>query len=731
MATAEIGAASVERSRELAQIKQLLTTNRLVTVMGAPGAGKTHLALEAGRRLSGNFAGGVYVCELAPVTSPTLVRGAIATALGLAPEASGDLGALVRHRLGERPALIVVDNCEHVRGEAAEAISSLLSTTTAHEVLATSRERLRAPGEAAWMLPTLSQDAALQLLALRVRAVDATFEVTERNRADLMEICDRLDRLPLAIELVAPRLALLPAHQVVQMLDEEPDLLSRGEGPSRHRTMTTALDWSVALLPTTGALDLWRLSIFPAAFTLEGAETVLETSTAGTLDRLAALRDASLLVADTSGASASFRLLEPVRQYASAHLAGGRIEDEVRRLHAAYVLRRAQWIGPRLLGTPEQGAALEAFSALLPDLRRAVDWCQYARPSGAGEIMVNTGWAWEITSRLREGEELERRALQVARDPTIRAGLLVRLASLVQRRDIHAATELANQAVEEARKGDDLRELAIALCFSGANDLSDKGAERLREATAIAEETGDSLAMVFVSLRPSGDPQVQRACEERTLALVKDLGDTWLTIQTTVNLTRNCVVLGDWASVKMHLREILPVLLEHPEWLAAAYSLNFAAAVASRTGQPIEALRLAAACQRMSHELGLGLQWPAASEKAARSVLGNQAKADKHLGEGWRLPLLDALKLALMVAETPVRFTPRRTQRRDPKTGLTEREGDVVRLIVSGLPNREIAARLFITERSAEGHVERIRNKLGVHSRHEVATWAEEHEFGS
>lgn len=730
MATSGFAAGPVERSRELARVEQLLRDNRLVTVMGAPGAGKTHLALAVATRLADRLAGGVHVCELAPIASPALVRSAIATALGLAPEAGGDLGTVIRHRLGDRPTLIVVDNCEHVRAEVAETMSSILSASSGYRVLATSRERLRADGETAWTLPTLSQGEALQLLALRVRAVDALFEVTEGNRADLVEICDRLERLPLAIELVAPRLALLPAREVAHMLSTTPDLLSRGEGPGRHRTMTAALDWSVALLPTTAALDLWRLSVFPATFPLAAAATVLETSSAQALDRLAVLRDASLLTTDTSGALAKFRLLEPVRQYALAHLAGGPIEDEVRRLHASYVLGRAEWIGARLLGTPEQAAALEAFIGLLPDLRQAVDWCQYGQPSWAGAIMANTGWAWEMTTRLREGEALERRALDVTRDPAVRAGLLVRLASLVQRWDIHEPAELAYQAINEARKGDSPRELGLALCLSGAYDLSDDGEAKFREATAIAERTGDPLIEVSVNtFRRSADLNVERANQERAVALVRGLGDTWLTVQATVNLIQVCLEVGDVASAKMRLGTILPILIQHPDWLVAIFVLSLSARVATRTGRAAEALRLISARRRLGGDVGLPSEPLAAFERDARGALGGQSKAEKHLEEGGRLTLPDALKLALEVVETPAQFASRRTPRRDPATGLTQREGDVVRLVAAGLTNREIATRLFITERSAEGHVERIRNKLGVHSRRDVASWAEKHDL--
>lgn len=730
---AAIAPAFVGRTGELDQVERLLRGSRLLTVMGAPGAGKTRLAFEAAARLTQHFSGGVYVCELAPVATPPLVRAAIATALGFPPELSGDLGVQIRHKFGDAPTLIILDNCEHVRAEVAKAITSILSATSKFRVLATSRERLRTAGETAWTLPSLSLEEALQLLALRVAAVDATFEVTAGNRSALVEVCDRLERLPLALELVAARLALLPAHEVAQMLNGALDLLSDGENSDRHRTMAAALDWSVALLPTTSVVDLWRISVFPATFTLEAAAIVLEASSAETLNRLAVLRDASLLVADTSGVLAKFRLLEPIRQYALAHLAGGPIEDDVRRLHAVHVVGRAEWIGTRLLGTREQATALEAFVDLLPDLRQAVDWCQYAQPTWLAPIMGHTGWAWEITSRVREGEALERRALELTRDPADRARLLVRLAGLTQRRDHGEAAYVANQAIAEARKADCYQELGFALCFSGSYDTSDSGEVKFDEATAIANETRDVLVPAFVStLRggryaATGKIEAGRIDHENAVALSRAMGDIWLTTQTATNLISAYLQLDDLGNARSYLCSTLRVLIEHPDWLASLYVLNESAILASRSGRAPDALRLVGACRRLCDEIGLPFSRLAEVEPTARKAIAGHLKPAKYLTEGGRLALLDALKLALDVAETPSQFVSRRTARRDPVTGLTQREGEVVQLIAGGLSNREIASKLFITERSAEGHVERIRNKLDVRSRSQIAVWAEQH----
>ena len=729
MVTLTTSSAFVGRSREIDQVEQLLSGNRLVTVMGAPGAGKTRLAVEAASHLAAQFAdpGGVYVCELAPVAAPALVTTAIATALGLPPEVSGDLAGVIRDRFSDTPTLIVVDNCEHVRAEIGTQLTAILAAAPGLRVLATSRERLQIEGEIAWTIPLMSREDALQLLALRVMASDAGFGVTADNRPALIEICERLERLPLALELVAPRLALLPASQVAEMLKASIDLLSTRDGTTRHRTMTAALDWSVALLPSTSALDLWRLAVFPATFPLDAAATVLEASEAQALDRLAILRDASILVADTSGTAARFRLLEPVRQYASAHLAGGPIEDEVRRLHASYVLSKAEWIGARLLGSPEQGAALDAFAELLADVRQAVAWSQHAKPDWAARVVGHTGWAWEITSRLREGETLMRSTLEFAADVRDRARLLFRLMSIVHRRSREDAALIAPVAILAATEAGDRRELGLALAYQTLYLTGDATAQQLDKVAVMAAETHDEMIRSYERFfrawwyDDAGDTASARACMEEAASIFRELGDGWCTTQATSYAAQLCLRLGDHNAARIHLLSILPRFLDHADWLAAHELLSHTALLASVSGRPADGLRLASAARRLRDEIG-ARQWDQTeTENAARAELRDPAQEARYVREGEHLSLGGALAIARDVLETSGQPAEGPKRRKDI---LTRRERDVARLVEQGLTNREIASLLFITPRTAEGHVEQIRNKLGLQTKAQLAAWA-------
>jgi len=722
------GAPFVGRSRELEQVARLFNDSRLVTLTGTGGVGKTRLALEAASQNAARFPAGLFVCDLAPIADPGAAEAAVAAALGLPPDVRGNLGQLAGRQLGEGSALLLVDNCEHVKASVAVTLRVILEAAPGLRVLATSRERLRVAGEAAWTVPPLSPDEALQLLVLRAAEADAVFDVSPINQAALKEICARLEGLPLALELVAPRLALLPAAQVAGMLDDSLSILSGGEGPARHRTMRGTLDWSVALLRPAVRADLWRLAVFPAPFGLDAAATVLDASEVSAVDRLTTLRDASLVAASTAGRSGRFRLLEPVRQYAAEQLADTREEDTVRRRHALYTLRRAEWIGAHVLGTPEQEEALTAFAELLPDIRQAVAWALEAEPAWAARMVGHTGWAWEITSRLREGEALERITLEAATDVADRARLLTRLASIASRRGDPAVLAISEAAIAAARATGSQRELGMALGF-GIDALTpdssaaerDRLAAQLDEIARIAAETGDAVLQGCEQFfrgnlcSRSGDLEEARARFEAATGDFRALGDRWLITQATLNLVMICLALGDNQAGRKHLRRILQDVLEHPDWVATPILLLHAARLASQTGRPKEALRLVAAQRRLRDELGAVQRDTSEIERTARAAFRRHAEAQACLAEGTQLSVNDALALARDVIEQPA---PR------PDRRVTRRELEVVQLIGRGRSNREIADQLHVSVRTVEGHVDHVRNKLDLRSRVEIATWA-------
>jgi predicted ATPase/DNA-binding CsgD family transcriptional regulator len=724
MMTTALRASFVGRTWELAEISQVLPSTRLLTLMGAGGVGKTRLALEAAERLAPRYPEGVFYCDLTPIAEPDLVPGSLAAAFGLPPDAGP---AALRERFTGSSALLVADNCEHVREAAAAAIADLLAAAPRLSVLATSRERLRLPAEMAWTLRSLTPDDSLELLLTRTVARAPDFRIGADNRGALEEICRRVDGLPLALELAAARLAMLAPEEVAHLLDDALGLLTGGEGVPRHRTMRKALEWSVRLLEPRACDDLWQLSVFPARFTLAGAAAVLDAPATEALERLAALRDASLLVSEPASPKAQFRLLEPVRQFAAERLtASGR--TEARRLHAQHVLSMSEWIGRNVFGMRRQTEVLAAFELHLPDIRQAVEWSLVHEPPWAAQIMGWSGFAWEMTYRVREAAELMRRCEPVAGSARDRARLLVRLGSILDRLlDDEAEPGVFRKALQAAREAGDPRELGFALAFT-ANSMppEDEPLELIAEALAVADREGDRLLELFVRflnaqiLESLGHIAESRVEMENTRAIAHELEDEFLLSQASASLISMCLFQGDNSAARRYLRTALKGAGEHPDWATTGALVYMSAALAARSGRPEAALRLVGAIKRWQSETGLSVYEHHRLSKhydalsiARAAVPVTKAVAALRAGEAMKRAEAIALARSL-VEERP----------EHPDDRLTRRELEIARLVASGLSNKEIAARLHLSVRTVEGHVERVLKKLDLRSRVGIGTWA-------
>jgi predicted ATPase/DNA-binding XRE family transcriptional regulator len=329
----------VGRETELAELEALLAGSRLVTIVGAGGIGKTRTALHVAAGSIGRRAEGVWLVELAPLADPSLVAGAIASALGVAEQSDRPvLDTLLQH-LKHRRVVLVLDNCEHVIAEAARIAETILRACPGVRLLATSRETLRVAGEQAYRLPplavppyqtVLAADAALRygavmLFADRAAARDATFRLSDESAPAVSEICRRLDGIALAIELAAARVTVLAPHQLAQKLDERFRVLTGGSRTAlpRQQTMWALIDWSYDLLSEKERLLFRRLSVFTGGWTLEAASEVCADDVTENdrealgpgdiLDLLWALVDKSLVVAEPAGEEERYRLLESTR----------------------------------------------------------------------------------------------------------------------------------------------------------------------------------------------------------------------------------------------------------------------------------------------------------------------------------------------------------------------------------------------------------------------------------
>src|ERR1700719_3799018 len=378
----------IGREAELAEAIALVTAHRLVTLVGAGGIGKTRLGREVARQLLPRFADGVWVAELGLLSDPDLVPVTVATALGLELAAGPVTPERVAAALGAKQLLLVLDNCELVIDAAASMAEVLLRANPTAQVMATSREPLRAEDEYLYRVPPLAAPpegtediedllgyGAVQLFVARVRATEPHFAPDQRIAGDIAAICRRLDGIALAIELAAARAAALGVRGVAAHLDDRFHLLIGGRRTAlpRHQTLRSTLDWSYDLLPERERVVFRRVSIFADGFGLKAATAVAVSAASDVIDGVANLVAKSLVMADVPGATARYRLLESARAYAREKLAESGELEQVARAHAEhyrniFVRAQTEW------ETRPTLEWLAAYGRRIGDLRAALDW---------------------------------------------------------------------------------------------------------------------------------------------------------------------------------------------------------------------------------------------------------------------------------------------------------------------------------------------------------------------
>jgi predicted ATPase len=374
----------IGRESEAGEVQAAIKAHRLVTLTGVGGVGKTRLALEVAGRLVDEFPDGVWFFELAAVTDPAAVPDAVAAVLGITQQPGRTVAESVAAALEGRVRLLVLDNCEHVLDAAADLIEAILAASATTKIVATSREGLGIADEQLWPVPSLDvgagvDSAAVSLFIERAQAVSPGFSVAEPGEADaVVEICRRLDGIPLAIELAASRMASMTAAEVRDRLDHRFRLLvGSRRGLERHHTLRHAVAWSYDLLADAEKALLDRCSVFAGGFDLHSACAVAGSPDApddfATLDLLDALVRKSLLVADRSAGRTRYSMLETIRQFAEEQLVARGEASEIRAAHSRYFAGREADI-LALWDSPRQRAAFDWFSLELANLRTAFRW---------------------------------------------------------------------------------------------------------------------------------------------------------------------------------------------------------------------------------------------------------------------------------------------------------------------------------------------------------------------
>lgn len=493
----------VGRTAEIAEVRAVLADNRLVTLTGAGGVGKTRLALQVATLVVADFGEGTWWADLAPVTDPDLVAATVARALGL-PDQPGRLPqhSLLQH-IGNRNVLVVLDNCEHLLDSTATLLTSLAGGCPRLRVLCTSREPIGLTGEVTWRVPSLSlSDDAVRLFADRAAQARPGFGIDDDNAAAVVEICRRLDGMPLAIELAAARVRALTPHDILNGLQDRFRLLTGGSRTAvrRQQTLQASVDWSHNLLTQPERVLFRRLAVFLGGFDLETAQEVVSDGDLArhqVLDILALLVDKSLVVAETAGDATRYRLLETIRQYAQEKLTESVDAAALRDRHRDHYTRLAAALDmPDAIDLP---ILLDRAEIEIDNLRAAYAW---SRETGDAESALGLATSlqplWLTRGYINEGSAWLDAALADADSgsadvtPAARARALSDKAFLCNMREAESLS-WAQSALDIARGLDDPALLARTLTTCGRLTAWDREAAGpyLTEAEELIRNLGD------------------------------------------------------------------------------------------------------------------------------------------------------------------------------------------------------------------------------------------------
>ena len=535
----------VGRAGQLAEVRGLLGADRLVTLTGAGGIGKTRLALQVAGQAAAEF-DAVWCVELAPITDAAFVAVTAARALGLPDQPGRSAADSVGRFIGEQRVLIVLDNCEHVLDAAAELTMALLSACTAVTVLATSREPLGISGEVTWRVPPLSlADEAIELFTDRARRVMPEFTITGDTAGTVTDICQRLDGMPLALELAAARVRALSPAEILESLHDRFRLLTGGARTAvrRQQTLRASVDWSHALLTEPERVVFHRLAVFLGGFDLDAAVAVAGDAPVQShqvLDLLTLLIDKSLVVVENTGGRTRYRLMETVRQYALEKLGESGEADHIRdrhRDHYTALVAELDEPNPLARGTIPLVEQVEAefdnlraafgWSRDHNDVERAVRLVSSLQPLwlSGGRIIEGLSWFGALFAQLRDD------AATVA--PAVHARALADVALLTAVLDSPESLEQAEQSLAIAREVGEPELMARSLLACGAAAVYDPDTARgyLTEAIDLAGRAGDKrrlsqcLWFLAKTAAAAGEPRAGFVAGTEGRRAAEEIGD--------------------------------------------------------------------------------------------------------------------------------------------------------------------------------------------------------------
>ncbi|WP_433526870.1 protein kinase domain-containing protein [Nocardia pseudovaccinii] len=745
----------VGRRAEVSEIKNLLAVSRLVTLAGIGGVGKTRLALRAAANARRDFADGVWVVELADVRDPALLIGVVAATLGMRDDSARPMRDVLVEFLCSREMLLVVDNGEQVVEALAELVETLLLACPGLRILVTSREPLDIAGEAVLRVLPLTAPGgdsgpslrglpkydALTLFAERAAAVVPGFELTDDNKAAVAGICARLDGLPLAIELAAARMRTMSPEQILARLTDRYALLTRGSrtAPKRQQTLRWCIDWSYQLC-TPDEQRLWaRLSVFTGGFELDAAEGVCgaDLERERLLDALSSLVDKSIVNRETLGDDVRFRMLETMRDYGRETLQESGEYQELRRAHRDWYERlaldaEAEWI------SDQQPYWLTRLEREHPNLRDALEFCLSEDSAESAEAGLRTASAlaagfWGFRGLYGEGRRWLTRALAhpAAQSIPVRVRALHDSSTAAaMQRDLQSAAVLLEEARALADQDPSPMNEALIAEAEGSLALFRNEPDRAIPCFERAVELFSSnrrghryvAALVYLGWAHAvhGDKRRAVECHEQILSVTEACGESLF--RSTALGAKGIVVWqqGEWSDAQHLLQESLRVSRYARSPLVTALDLAGLAWIAADRDGERAAVLMGAVEYLLRSASGFSIFFPELSrahdecERTVRRALGDRG-FDAAFRRGQSMGMNAAVAYAL--GEAPV-VTPAVAGLQ-----LTKREQQVADLVAQGLTNKQIAAKLVISQRTAEGHIEHILSKLGFTSRAQIAAW--------
>jgi predicted ATPase len=676
----------IGREKEMAEVKRLLSAAYLVTLTGSGGAGKTRLALQVAADVVDGYPDGVWLAEFAPITDPVLVPKTVATAMNVSEQPGRDITEALVDALRPKSLLLVLDNCEHLLVACADFAALLLRACPGVRILATSREVLGVPGETVWRIPSLSVPDlrhlppseelifydAVRLFVDRAVATTSKFTLTSENAVAVAQVCQRLDGIPLAIELAAARVKVLAVEQIAARLDDRFRLLTGGARavPPRQQTLQATIDWSYDLLSETERALLRRLAVFAGGWTLEAAESVctgVSVEAAAILDLLTSLVDKSLVLAETQRGEARYRLLETVRQYGWDRLVESGEGNAARTRHRHWYLALAERAEPQLRG-PEQEIWIERLETELDNFRAALEWSlSEERRTDAGMRLAAALWMfWRTRDYHSEGTRWLERTLahDESASSSVRAHAARAAASLARAQGRYErATALAEESLTLFRQLGDKLGMARALITLTATAASqgdlEKAKNLIAEGLPYSLDAGDKSEIASALnqsgevARSRGDYDAARSFYEKSLTISRDVGGQRAIAAVLRNLAAVKLVQSDYRRGETLLRELLSICreLKHREGMIVDF-IGFAGVAIAR-GQQNRAARILGATDVLLGTLGLRLDHSDQVEynryvDAARTALGDATFATAW-DAGRAMTLEQAIEYALAV----------------------------------------------------------------------------------